>query len=139
MRRSLQLACALGLTLTIVGCNRGDDDDSGNDPGGGLMPSQICSDLAYEQCDRIWACASEAQRRSLGYDGIKLDCSGNGIEQLECTTTASQSKICAGSGAFSAADAATCSNQLKAADCSDVATKPVSSYAPACGQCALDR
>ena len=138
MRRSLRLACALGLTLLIVGCNRGDDDDdSGNTPGGGLIPSQVCSDLAYEQCDRIWACASEAQRRSLGYNGIKLDCSGNGIEQLGCTT-ATQNKICAGSGASSAADAATCSNQIKAADCSDVATKPVSSYAPACGQCALD-
>lgn len=138
MRRSLRMACGtgLGVALLVLGCNTGDDDDAAGDSGGGLTPSQVCANIAYDQCDRIWACASEDQRRSLGFNGDKLACGGSALQQLGCSS-ATQAKICQGAQASSAADAAACSSQVKGASCSDVATQQVASYASACGQCAI--
>jgi hypothetical protein len=140
MRRSLWLTWGLGLFIALLapGCNKGDDDDDSGNPGGGssLTPSQLCSNVALDQCDKIYSCASAEQLRSLGFPNSKLDCGSRAIQQLGCTS-ASQNKICAGSANVTAADASACSNQVKGASCSDAASKQVSSYAPQCGQCAL--
>src|SRR5689334_23132309 len=137
MRRSRALACGIffGLALLPAGCGGGDDDGPGNDPGSALTPTQLCSNVALDQCDKIYSCTTEAERRSLGFTKDKLGCGSDAINQLGCTSAA-QGKICQGTQASTAANAASCSSQVKAANCSDVATKQVSSYASACGQCA---
>jgi hypothetical protein len=125
----------LGLALLAAGCSSGDDDDAGTDPGSALTPVQLCSNVALDQCDKIYSCQlTDSQLRSLGYPTTKLDCNSRALQQLACTS-ATQGKIC--QGAQTAADAASCSSQVLAANCSDVSSKPVSGYAAACGQCAL--
>lgn len=139
MQRSLWMAWALGLlvALSAPGCNKGDDDDDTGNPGGStLTPAQLCSNVAYDQCDKIYGCASPEQLRSLGFPNSKLDCGALALQQLGCTSAA-QNKICQGATAVSAADAAACSAQVSSASCSDAASKQVSSYAPQCGQCAI--
>jgi hypothetical protein len=119
----------------LLGCSGDDDDDDGSGPDTTLLPSQICSNVAYDTCARLAECASDAQLRSLGYPSSE-QCLGDAIEQLGCTS-ATQIKVCQGAQNSTAADAATCSKQIQAASCGDVSSKPVASYAAACGQCAL--
>lgn len=131
MRRSLWLACGMGLCLAVsaAGCSGGDDDDDGNAPGGSpTTPAQACSNVAFDTCEKIFSCTTEEQRRSLGVTGDSLACTSRAIQQLGCT---SASPTCAGT------QAATCSSQVKGASCSDVSSKQVSAYASGCGPCAI--
>ena len=137
MRCSPWMALGVGLCAwsMLLGCSADDDDDDGSAPDTTLLPSQICSNLAHDTCVKLAECASADQVRSLGYPSSER-CLGDAIEQLGCTS-ATQLKVCQGAQNSSAADAATCSKQIRAASCGDVSSKPVASYAAGCGQCAL--
>lgn len=140
MRRSLWLACGvpLGIAMFVVGCSGDDDDDAGNNPGGSMLtPAQLCGNVAVDTCTRVFDCTTEAQRRTLGYQGDLTQCFADALQQLGCTSSTA-TKVCAGAQGSAPADATNCSNQVKAANCSDVASKPVTAYASGCGQCAFD-
>jgi len=139
--RSLWLACgmSLGVAMLVAGCSGGDDDDdAGNNPGGSaLTPAQVCGNVALDTCTKVYSCTTEDQRRALGFQGDSSQCLGDALQQLGCASSTA-AKVCAGAQGSTGADATNCSNQVKAANCSDVASKPVTAYASACGQCAVD-
>jgi hypothetical protein len=128
----------LGVAVLVAGCSGSDDDDdAGNNPGGStLTPSQLCGNVALDTCTKIYSCTTEAQRRTLGFQGDSSQCLGNALQQLGCASSTA-AKVCAGAQGSMAADATNCSNQVKAASCADVAAKPVTAYASGCGQCAV--
>jgi hypothetical protein len=130
---------SLGSVLLASACGGGDDDGGASAPNDGLAPAQVCGSLAADQCDRIYTgcSATEPQLRSLGLPNTKIECTAMLMDRLGCTS-ASSTKICNGAETFDAGKAASCSAQVKSADCSKVtASSMVSSYAAACGQCGL--
>lgn len=126
---------AVPLLFTVLGfaslaCSGGDDDEKGNDPytGGNLSPAQLCSNVATDQCDKRFSCNPQTDR---------IDCFGNGLDQLRCAS-ATPGTLCAGM-AVSVQQVAACSSQIKAASCEQIQSGNVASYAPDCGPCALRR
>lgn len=138
-RSTPALALAFGLALSA--CSGSDDDDGNGNPytGGNLDPTQLCSNVAADQCDKIYSCVTDAnQLRSLGFPATKTDCLGNAIDQLRCTS-ATATNICGGT-AIGAQQVAACSNQVKAASCDQVSkSSNVAEYAKDCGPCAFHR
>lgn len=134
---SPRLALAIGLCASslLFGCSAGDDDDDETGPDTTLLPSQVCGNLAYDTCAKLAECASADQLRSLGYPNSD-ECLGDAMQQLGCAA-ATQLKVCQGAQNATAADAASCTQQIHAASCADVSSKPVASYAAGCGQCAF--
>jgi hypothetical protein len=115
--------------LVVAACGGGDESKP-------ETPTDVCDRVATAECNKLYACTTEAIRQQFGLVGPPANCIIGLAAQVQCQNATAQ-KICAGANPYTAAQAEACIAEANAATCDKVIanTTNVTAYAPSCGQC----